>query len=549
MFGRYAYWFRICLTIGLISFSTGGILCQHYSLKDTLRGSITKERAWWDLLYYHLDISVNPSDSSIEGSNLVRYKVLTPHNVLQIDLQEPLKIQSVTQDGQHLEFETKGSAHFIQLKSEASPGAIQELKVHYGGYPHVARRAPWEGGFSWKYDNNGNPFAATSCQGIGASIWWPCKDHMYDEVDSMLISVKVPKGLMNVSNGRLRKIHRGGEYITTHWFVSNPINNYGVNVNIGDYVHFSESYEGEKGDLDCDYYVLRQNLDKARKQFAEVRPMLEAFEYWFGPYPFYEDGFKIVETPYLGMEHQSSITYGNGYQNGYKGKDLSKTGWGMKFDFIIIHESGHEWFANSITYRDIADMWVHESFTAYSECLYLESIYGPEAGADYVIGTRSNIKNDIPIIGVYGVNQRGSGDMYYKGSNMLHMMRQIVNNDDIWRKTLRGLNSAFYHQTVRGSEIEEFISKTTDIDFAAVFDQYLRDTRIPILQYRIENKELSYRWSQTVDNFDMPVDVDVDGQSLRLFPQSEWKTLLVDKEINLLTIDKDFYVAGLNITG
>src|SRR5690606_7352637 len=253
---------------------------------------------------------------------------------------------------------------------------------------------PWDGGFSWKKDDNGNDFVATSCQGLGASVWWPNKDHMYDEVDSMLISVRVPKALMEVSNGQLRGVedHKDGTN-TYHWFVNNPINNYGVNVNIGDYVHFSEDYNGEKGILKMDYYVLKYNLEKAKQQFKDAPRMMEAFEHWFGPYPFYEDGYKLVEVPYLGMEHQSSVTYGNGFENGYLGRDLSGTGWGLKFDFIIIHESAHEWFANNITYKDIADMWIHESFTAYAESIFVEYFYGKKAGAEYVIGTRRGIQN------------------------------------------------------------------------------------------------------------------------------------------------------------
>ena len=260
------------------------------------------------------------------------------------------------------------------------------------------------------------PFIASTCQGDGASLWWPCKDHMYDEPDSMLISVNVPDNLMDVSNGRLRSVVRHENKTATYnWFVANPINNYGVNINIGDYVHFSEIFNGEKGALDCDYYVLRENLEKAKEQFKQAPMMLAAFEHWFGPYPFYEDGYKLVEAPYLGMEHQSSVTYGNGFENGYRGTDLSSTGWGLKFDFIIIHESGHEWFANSITYEDIADMWVHESFTNYSENLYVEYYYGKKAGADYVLGSRKNIRNDRPVTGTYNVNSRGSGDMYVQG--------------------------------------------------------------------------------------------------------------------------------------
>ncbi|MEY4964341.1 MAG: hypothetical protein RLZZ323_1660, partial [Bacteroidota bacterium] len=396
---------------------------------------------------------------------------------------------------------------------------------------------------------NGKSFIASSCQGLGASVWWPNKDHMYDEAESMLISVNVPKGLMDISNGRLISTKQLKDNTTSYtWQVTNPINNYGVNINIGDYVAFSEKYKGEKGDLDCQYYVLRNNLAKAKKQFQDVPKMLKAFEHWFGPYPFYEDSYKLVEVPYLGMEHQSSVTYGNGYKNGYRGRDLSVTGWGLKFDFIIIHESGHEWFANNITYKDIADMWIHESFTNYSESLFVEYYYGKEAGAAYVRGTRKNIRNDQPIIGQYDVNNEGSGDMYYKGGNMLHTIRQIINNDEKWRQILRGLNSTFYHQTVTTQQIENYISEQAGIDLTPVFNQYLRDTRVPTLEYYFTEKQLSYRWINCVDGFTMPVQVDLNGESLRIQPTKEWKVITVSNVNSKLTIDANYYVAELNST-
>ncbi len=519
-----------------------------FTKADTLRGSITPEREWWDLTYYHLDIEVDPMDSSIVGSNEIRYKTLKPHDIMQIDLQEPLIIDKITDcKGRKLKWEKMGSAHFVQLRSQPKIGEEDFIIVYYSGHPHVAVRAPWDGGISWAYDNNNKPFVASSCQGIGASIWWPCKDHMYDEVDSMLVSVTVPETLMNVGNGQLRNTKVSNGKKTTEWFVQNPINNYGVNINIGDYVHFDEIYKGEKGDLKCDYYVLRDNLHKAKEQFKQVPMMLDAFEYWFGPYPFYEDGFKLVEAPYLGMEHQSSITYGNQYTNGYRGMDLSATGWGLRFDFIIIHEAGHEWFANNITYKDIADMWIHESFTAYSESLYLEYHYNKAAASDYILGTRSRINNDIPIIGQYGVNSRGSGDMYYKGSNLLHTIRHVIDDDDLWRDILRGLNDTFYHKTVTTEDIEKYIISKSNIDLSAVFDQYLRTAEIPILEYRVQRDGISYRWSNCLNAFNMPVDINLNGESIRIFPNSYWKSTTTDQPIELVEVDRNYYVATMKV--
>ncbi|TDE49248.1 M1 family metallopeptidase [Flavobacterium sp. GT3P67] len=522
---------------------------QKFTRQDTLRGSITKERAWWDAKYYHLDIKVNPADSTITGSNTIKYQVIQEYNSMQIDLQNPMEINKVIQDGKVLKYRREGNAFFIELIAPQTKGAIKELTVFYGGKPKVAVNPPWDGGITWKKDRNGNHFIASSCQGLGASVWWPNKDHMYDEVDTMLISVNIPKNLTNVSNGRLQSVKQLKDGTKTYnWYVSNPINNYGVNINIGDYVSFSEKYKGEKGDLDCTYYVLRDNLAKAKKQFQDVPRMLKAFEHWFGPYPFYEDSYKLIEAPYLGMEHQSSVTYGNGYQNGYRGRDLSGTGWGLKFDFIIIHESGHEWFANNITYKDIADMWIHESFTNYSESLFVEYYYGKEAGFEYVRGTRKGINNDKPIIGNYDVNNEGSGDMYPKGGNMLHTLRQIVNNDEKWRGILRGLNSTFYHQTVTTKQIEDYLSQEVGINLSTVFNQYLRDTRIPTLEYFFKDNQVGYRWTNCVSGFNMPVKVTLNGKEEVLQPETEWKSVPTNTENSKLEIDKNFYVASFNIT-
>ncbi|APY11719.1 peptidase M1 [Seonamhaeicola sp. S2-3] len=518
-----------------------------FTRQDTLRGSITPQRAWWDLTYYHLDIKVNPEEKFISGKNTIQYKVLSKNNVMQIDLQTPLKLLKATQNGKELKIKHEGNAHFITLTEPQEIGNINSIDVYYEGNPREAVNAPWDGGISWEKDKNGNHFIASSCQGLGASVWWPCKDHMYDEVDSMLISVNVPDNLTNVSNGRLRSVEQYGDTKTYRWIVKSPINNYGVNINIGDYVNFSEVYNGMAGPLDMNYYVLSYNLEKAKEQFKQAPKMMEAFEHWFGQYPFYRDSYKLVEAPYLGMEHQSSVTYGNGYKNGYLGSDLSGTGWGLKFDFIIIHESGHEWFANNITNKDIADMWIHESFTAYSESLYLDYHFGKQAAAEYVIGTRRSIVNDRPIIGKYHVNKEGSGDMYYKGANMLHTLRQLIEDDEKWRKILIGLNTTFYHQTVTTQQIENYLSEQTGIDLTEFFNQYLRTTKIPTLEYQIKDKTLKYRWTNIVDNFDMPIQIKINNKEQWLFPKSEWNTLSVENTIKLFEIDPDFYVKSKKV--
>ncbi|MGB5417330.1 M1 family metallopeptidase [Algibacter sp.] len=534
----------ILLFTPLFFLNAQGLLSEKTSFtkQDTLRGSITPEREWWDLSYYHLDIKVDPENKFISGKNTIQYKVLKNDSVMQIDLQSPMKILKAIQNGKELKIRDDGNAHFISLIDNQNIDDINNLEVYYEGHPKEAVRAPWDGGISWKKDKNGNDFIASSCQGLGASVWWPCKDHMYDEVDSMQISVNVPSKLINVSNGRLRLVEQIGDTKTFHWIVKNPINNYGVNINIADYANFSEVYDGQAGNLDLDYYVLNYNLEKAKEQFKQVPMMLKAFEHWFGQYPFYRDSFKLVEAPYLGMEHQSSVTYGNGYQNGYLGNDLSGTGWGLKFDFIIIHESGHEWYANNITNKDAADMWIHEGFTAYSENLFLDYHFGKEASAEYVIGTRKNIQNEQPIIGHYNVNAEGSGDMYYKGANMLHTLRQLIEDDEKWRKILRKMNVEFYHQTVTTQQIEDFLSRETGIDLAEFFNQYLRSTKVPTLEYSIKKKSLEFRWTNIVEGFDMPIQIKINDEEKWLFPKAEWNTLTLDSKIDDFEVDKDFYI-------
>ncbi len=521
----------------------------NFTRQDTLRGSVTPERVWWDVEYYHLNIEVNPADSTIKGSNKIIYSVLKPSSIMQIDMQEPMILTKVVQNGVELKYCREGNVFWVNLIEPQETGDQNSIIIYYGGRPKIAARPPWDGGITWKRDSKGLPFVGSSCQGDGASLWWPCKDHMYDEPDSMLISVTVPDMLMNISNGRLRSVVDNRDNTKTfNWFVSKPISNYVVNINIGDYTHFSEVYKGEKGSLDCDYYVLKENITKAKNQFKQVPMMLKAFEHWFGPYPFYEDGYKLVEAPYLGMEHQSSVTYGNGFKNGYRGTDLSGSGWGMKFDFIIVHESGHEWFGNSITYRDIADMWIHESFTNYSESLYTEYYYGKDAGSEYAIGCRRNILNDRPVIGIYDVNHPGSHDMYFKGSNMLNTMRYILDNDAKWREILRGLNIEFYHKVVTGKAVENYMITKSGIDFQPVFDQYLRDTRIPVLEYYLEDGKLFYRWINCVDGFNMQLKIYVSGVPKLINPTTAFSSIFIGGKDVIIKTDPNYFVGSMNMS-
>lgn len=521
------------LFIGLLCCVFGGAHAQlldepkTFSRADSLRGQLTPLRTCYDIDYYHLDVRVDPDRQYISGSNLFRFTATADFAALQFDLFENLTVEKVVYHGETLPVKREFNAVFIQFPEPIAAGQVDSFTVHYSGRPIQAKKAPWDGGFVFKTDANGNHWIATACQGLGASAWWPNKDHLTDEVDSMLISVRVPNGLINVSNGRLRsRVDMNDGYTRFDWFVSNPINNYNVALNIGDYVHLTDTFRGEKGVLDLDYWVLRKNEAKARTHFREnVKPMLRAFEYWFGPYPFYSDGYKLVETPYLGMEHQSAIAYGNKYENGYLGVDGSGTGWGMKWDFIIVHESGHEWFGNNITASDLADMWIHESFTNYSEALYIEYHYGKRASREYLFGNRSSIQNNTPIIGQYGVNNEGSADMYNKGGVLLNMVRTIIDNDERWRQILRGLNQQFHHRTVTYTDIVSYISEKAGKDLSKVFAQYVRHPNIPTLAFRFDKDgAVSCHWIADVAGFDMPVRIRSAGGEYQFVQPSTERT-------------------------
>lgn len=532
---------------------------RKFTLQDTLRGTITPERAWWNVTFYNIYVAPDYLTKTIRGWNQMGFTVnaYSANKKMQVDLQEPMKIDSVLYEKEKLSYTRNGNVYYIAFpKQFANAGSLAAgetpsnktfyLKLFFSGKPRQAVNPPWDGGWIWKKDELGRPWMSVACQGLGASVWYPCKDHQGDEPDNgALLQIKVPDTLVAVANGKLysKDDQKDGTMLYT-WQVKNPINNYNIVPYIGKYVHFADTYIGEtEKNLSLDYWVLDYDLTKAKKQFGrDVKRMIKAFEYWFGPYPFYEDGYKLVEAPHLGMEHQSATAYGNQFLDGYLGHDLSGSGWGMKWDYIIVHESGHEWFANNITTNDIADMWVHEGFTMYSEPLFIEYYYGKKAADEYVQGIRTNIENDVPVIGPYGVNQEGSGDMYNKGANMLHTIRQLINNDSLFRKILRGLNKDFYHQTVDSKQVEAYMSKMSGIDLSKIFDQYLRTVKIPELEYKIKGNKLTYRWTNVVDGFTMPVRLEDSNEWLR--PTSQWKEIPLPATVKnkALEPDKNFYV-------
>ncbi|MBI1835714.1 MAG: M1 family metallopeptidase [Flavobacteriia bacterium] len=529
------------LFLVFLSLNITGLTQVLVTNQDSLRGTLNENRTWWNVKKYFLNFKVNEKQKSIVGENVIDFSVLFPGQIMQIDLQTPMQIDSVKHRGVNLATSRFGNIYLIDFSTILNVSSNEVLAIYFSGKPKEAQNAPWDGGWIWSKDKLNRPWISVACQGLGASSWYPCKDHQSDEPElGAEISIICDSNLVAISNGRENGTQIIGECKKYSWKVINPINNYNIVPYIGKYVNWKELYNGEKGILDCSYWVLDYELEKATKQFEQVPKLLKSFEYWFGPYPFYEDSYKIVQAPFLGMEHQSAIAYGNRFKNGYLGRDLSATGIGLRWDFILIHESGHEWFGNNITSKDIADMWIHESFTNYSETLFTTSEFGVQKGNKYVIGTRKLIKNDIPVVGEYGVNKEGSGDMYYKGANMLHTIRQIVNDDEKFRKLLRGLNEYFYHQTVTTDQIEKYINQNLGIDLTCIFNQYLRTVKIPNLVFYVENNSIYYKWDNCVENFKIPVKLN-NGEWIS--PSFEWQRYdLKWYKQKKLEIDSNFYV-------
>lgn len=529
-----------------------------FTKADTLRGSLNDQRDWFDIQKY--DITVQPffETKSIKGSVSWTAKVIKASNDIQIDLQEPLVIDSIIYSNPTtsvkntaLSFKRDHNVTIANLTDHPAINSSFKLMIYYHGVPIEAVKPPWDGGWIWTKDANGKPWMTVACQGIGASAWYPCKDIQSDEPNNgASLTMIVPDTLMAIGNGRLKKQSKNNGLATFTWEVISPINNYTIIPYIGDYIGWNETYPGLKGDLDLHYWVLRESEEKAKLQFKQVPLMLKAFEYWMGPYPFYEDGYQLIQSSHLGMEHQSAVAYGNKFGNGYLGRDLSGSGWGKNWDYIIVHESGHEWFANNITTNDIADMWVHEGFTNYTEVLYVDYYYGAKAGNEYCNGIRRGIQNKKPIIGHYGVNEKGSGDMYSKGANILQTIRHSINNDSLFRKILIGLNKDFYHQTVSTSQVENYISNKSNFNFGKVFDQYLRNPQIPTFNYNYDSTQqiLTYQYKNCIVGFNLPINVSYNNTNITLLPMDyePKKRLLKIENFNIdsfiKTIQDNYYL-------
>jgi len=516
---------------------------NQFTRADTLRGSLRPERTAFDMLRYDLNLKIDPKTKYLSGYNAIEFEVLKPQKVMQLDLFENMQIDSIVFEGKQLNYTREFNAVFIDFETELYKGTEKQLIFYYHGKPIVARNAPWDGGFVFTKDRNGNPWVAVAVQGTGASLWYPNKDHQSDEPDSAMVRLTVPEKLVAVSNGKLVQSHKENEEFTTYtWKVSYPINNYNITVNIGDYVNFTDQFQ----DLKLDYWVLSYNIDKAKEQFKQVKPMMACFYEKLGEYPFKNDNFKLVETPYLGMEHQSAVAYGNGFRNGYLGSDMSGTGIGLKFDYIIIHESAHEWFGNNISAKDNADLWIHESFTTYAEAIFVECEYGKEAALDYIYGQRKSVRNDRPLIGPYGVNKEGSSDMYFKGSNIVNTLRTLVEDDKLWWNTLKAFNEDFKYKTTTTDEVVAYLSKAFDKDLTAFFSQYLKHAKIPTLVFKKTEKGYKYKWQTEVKDFDMPIMAKINGEDQWLFPKSTtWKSIPI-KTKNDFKFDKRLFL--INVT-
>jgi aminopeptidase N len=484
---------------------------QSFTSADTLRGSIGEHRAWWNVIHYDIAIDVNSKSQNLRGTTKIKFvttQAITDANKLkmQIDLDSRLEMSKI-----YLEHDASNLLNSKMISDRANFVSgfrklldTNILVIEYSGKPLVAKNAPWDGGLTWDTDKEGRPWISVSCQGLGASVWYPCKDHQSDEPElGATMRITCPKEVMAVSNGRLLDNTTEDSTRTCVWQVVNPINNYNISFYIGAYKSISAKYKGVKGELDYTFWYLDYNEKKAKKLHSEIPAVLQSFEYWFGAFPWYADGYQLVEAPYLGMEHQSAIAYGNKYKRGYSGMDMTFTGIGLKFDYILVHESGHEWFGNNITAADIADMWLQEGFTTHSEALYVESTQGKEKGEKYIRAQRKLIQNEAPIIGIHGVNSQPSEDQYYKGSQVLLMIRTAINNDTVYRDLLHHIQKTFALKPCTSAQVEKEISKFTGINFQPMFDQFLYTNEIPKLDIKREGKDLVFTLSDCNDGFEI----------------------------------------------
>ena len=528
----------------VLCFLTRPPLATAQAKADLLRGEYGRYRANNDLLYYHLDVRVDPEKKKISGKNTIRFKMLKDDNRIQLDLHDALNINKILLGETELDYERDSGAVFIDFPELLKAGRVVSIDFHYSGTPVQKGRF---GGFTFGKDPKGRPWIYTSCEGQGASVWWPNKDQWRDKVDSMDISVAIPNGLVDVSNGKfVGKKDLGDGYTRWDWHVSYPINNYNVSLNIGAYEHFSDKLS----DLTLDFYALPEDLDKAKKQFAQAKPMLEAFQHYFGDYPFKRDGYKLIQVPYSGMEHQSAVTYGNGFTNGYLGRDWTGVGISPKFDFIIIHESGHEWFGNSVSAADRSDMWIHEGWTTYLESLYVEYRWGKADALKYLSGYKKMVQNKRPIVSRRGINADPPADQYFKGALFINTLRSIVDDDKRWKQLLHDFYQHFKYQTIMTEDVVEYFNKQTGKNLTPIFDQYLRHAALPILELKFDEakSEVSYRWKADEKAFAMPIRVGAPASWQTITPTADWQTLKSSLKKDQFQVDTERYYVAVSKT-
>jgi aminopeptidase N len=487
-----------------------------------LRGEYGPYRANNDLLSYHLDIRIDPAKKFLSGKNTIRFRMLKDGRRIQLDLTDVLKIDKIVMGSTPLKYQRDSGAVFVDFPELLKKGKSYVIAFYYSGNPAQKGRF---GGFTFDKDPAGRDWVYSACEGIGASVWWPNKDQWQDEVEEMEISISAPSNLTDVSNGRfVGKKDLGDGYTQWNWKVHYPINNYDVAVNLGKYEHFSDSL----GDLTLDYYVLPENIEKAKKQFSQTKGMLEAFQHYFGEYPFKKDGYKLIEVPYAGMEHQSAVAYGNGFENGYFKRDWTGVGISLRFDFIIIHESGHEWFGNAVSAADPSDMWIHEGWTTYLECLYCEYHYGKADALKYTNGLKSHVNNRQPILGQRGVNRNPPQDQYFKGALFINTLRSVVDDDKKWWAILRKFYQTFKYKNILTEDVVRFFNANTGMNLTPMFDQYLRHVDIPTLELKFSKNSVAYRWIADESAFAMPIKVGTRDHWQTIKPTTKWQAMPID---------------------
>jgi len=509
------------------------------TLANLLRGAYGPYRANNDLLYYHLDVRVDPEKKYISGKVTIRFKMLQDDNRIQLDLHEALNVDKILLGKTELKYDRELGAVWVDFPEMLHAGQTYDIEFYYSGNPVETGRF---GSMAFRKDPAGRTWINTACEGSGASGWWPDKDQWRDEVENMDISVAIPNGLVDVSNGKfVGKTDLGDGYTRWDWHVNYPINNYDVSLNIGAYEHFSDKL----GDLPLDFYALPEDLEKAKTQFAQAKGMLEAYQHYFGEYPFKKDGYKLIEAPYSGMEHQSAVTYGNHFANGYLERDWTGVGISPKFDFIIIHESAHEWFGNSITAQDVSDMWIHEAWATYLEGLYVEYRWGKDDAIRYLNGYRAKVQNRQPIVSRRGENRTPPQDMYFKGALFINTLRSVVDDDKKWCALLHDFYQRFKYQNIMTEDVEAFFNQKTGMNLTPLFDQYLRHTALPVLELKFGEGQVEYRWKADESAFAMPVRVGTKDHWQLIHPGSEWKTLKTAIAKEDFTVDEDHYFVGL----